>query len=202
MIIAGLPSSETVFEYLTGCWKRLYAANKELHRSSYDKKQWQQLFDRLKSLIISYCGLTLEDPTMFPQPNRPTGPAEFLPLLLSLSDDKSDLALAPSELLPFLNDLATHDVLADVLTPTFSLFFQQWFSISPTPDITGQDWRRYLGAVALMVQVKPIAALVSILSSMLTIATYSGRVDRTRCYCPKARMAILAWPINAPKCIP
>lgn len=97
---------------------------------------------------------------MFPQPDRPTGPAEFLPLLLSLSEERSDLALSPSELLPFLNDLAAHDVLADVLSPTFSLFFQQWFSLSPTPDITGQEWRQYLGAVSLMTQVKPIAALV------------------------------------------
>ena len=31
-ILAGLPRSETIFEYLTGCWKRLYAANREMNR--------------------------------------------------------------------------------------------------------------------------------------------------------------------------
>jgi ubiquitin conjugation factor E4 B len=60
-----------VFEYLTGCWKRLYAANREMSRlgySSTEKAQWAKAFDELKRLIISYAGMTLEDPSMFPQP--------------------------------------------------------------------------------------------------------------------------------------
>ena len=112
--------------------------------------------------------------------SRATGPAEFLPILLAItagtpsagdplttsSSSAKPAASTPldaAELLPFLNDLAigTKDVLSDVLTPTFSLFFQQWFSISPSPDILGSEWRQYLGAVATLVQVKPIAALVS-----------------------------------------
>lgn len=52
-------------------------------------------------------------------------------------------------------------MLADVLTPTLSLFFQEWFKITPTPDLLGDDWRRFLGAVSLLTQVKGIAAAVS-----------------------------------------
>jgi ubiquitin conjugation factor E4 B len=73
-------------------------------------------------------------------------------------------ALAPGDLLPFLNDLAagfTQEMLADVLTPTLSLFFQEWFKIVPTPDLLGDDWRRFLGAVGLLTQIKGIAAAVS-----------------------------------------
>lgn len=73
--------------------------------------------------------------------------------------------LGAADLLPFLNDLATgfpDDTLADVLTPTLSLFFQEWFKLSPTPDLLGSEWRRYLGAVATLVQVKGIASLVSL----------------------------------------
>lgn len=33
MILAGLPEGETVFEYLVGCWKRLYISNREMARS-------------------------------------------------------------------------------------------------------------------------------------------------------------------------
>lgn len=72
--------------------------------------------------------------------------------------------LQPNDLLPFLQDLAAgfdNDTLKDVITPTLSLFFQEWFKITPTPDIMGAEWRRYLGAMNLLVQVKPIAALVS-----------------------------------------
>ncbi|CAD6576435.1 MAG: hypothetical protein TREMPRED_001677 [Tremellales sp. Tagirdzhanova-0007] len=184
-ILAGLPRSETIFEYLTGCWKRLYAANREINRLAYsaeEKGSWKAAFERLRSLIVSYCGMTLEDPTMFPQPaSRPTGPAEFLPILLALtpkiisaagdqpstSSNMFPTSLGATDLLPFLNDLAAGfagDTLADVITPTLSLFFQEWFKISPTPDLLGDDWRRYMGAVATLVQVKAIAALFPTLS--------------------------------------
>lgn len=82
-ILAGLPQNETVFEYLTGCWRRLYIANRETHRvvrssrasglivqayPANEKATWAKTFEAVKALIISYCGLTLEDSSMFPQP--------------------------------------------------------------------------------------------------------------------------------------
>lgn len=73
-------------------------------------------------------------------------------------------ALTSDDLLPFLGDLLAgfpDGSFADVITPTLSLFFQQWFQITPTPDLLGDDWRKYLGAVSLLVQVKGIASLVS-----------------------------------------
>jgi ubiquitin conjugation factor E4 B len=78
-------------------------------------------------------------------------------------------ALAPSDLLPFLNDLAEGDAdrLPDIITPTLSLFFQQWFKIKPSPDLMGTQWLQYLGAVALLVQSKPIAAIVSWFGQLL-----------------------------------
>ncbi|KLT45417.1 hypothetical protein CC85DRAFT_282483 [Cutaneotrichosporon oleaginosum] len=185
-VLAGLPQNETVFEYLTGCWKRLYAANREMLRFSYsaaEKAQWAYAFDELKRLIISYAGMTLEDPSMFPQPaaRRDVGPAEFLPLLLGVGDSEDSNpgdpytsstaerlvihqgALQPSDLLPFLNDLVAgfpDGSFADVITPTLSLFFQKWFQISPQPDLLGNDWRKYIGAMSTLVQVKGIAALL------------------------------------------
>ncbi|ODO06452.1 ubiquitin-conjugation factor E4 B [Cryptococcus wingfieldii CBS 7118] len=180
-ILAGLPQSETVFEYLAGCWKRIYIANKDAQKYSFteeEKGQWKQVMEKIKALVVSYCGMTLEDPTMFPQPEgKPTGPAEFLPLLLSIhqpiAGDHLTSAptppptvsgpLQPADLLPFLQDLAagfTPDTLSDVISPTLSLFFQQWFSISPTPDILGSEWRRYLGAMNALVQVKAVAGLL------------------------------------------
>lgn len=175
LILAGLPDSETVFEYLIGCWRRLYSSARELNRSAYDKTLWTPTFERLKGLIISYCGMTLEDPSMFPQPDKPVGPSEFLPILLSLNPTAGDPLTTTSkppttsilpgdELLPFLNDLAngvSSEQLVDTITPTLSLFFQQWFQIS-NPDLLGDDWQRYIGAVNTLAQVKAIAALVSL----------------------------------------
>lgn len=66
-----MPEGETVFEYLTGSWKRLNSANRELSKLAYSKEEkakWHEAYTELKRLIISYSGMTLEDPTMFPQP--------------------------------------------------------------------------------------------------------------------------------------
>lgn len=66
-----MPQDETIFEYLTGCWKRLNAARREFSRIAYSKEEkakWAAAAEELQRLIISYCGMTLEDPTMFPQP--------------------------------------------------------------------------------------------------------------------------------------
>jgi ubiquitin conjugation factor E4 B len=66
-----MPKDETTFEYLTGCWKRLYLASREFGRLAYTKEEkakWTESFAKMKDLIITYTGLTLEDPSMFPQP--------------------------------------------------------------------------------------------------------------------------------------
>ncbi|WOO81182.1 Ubiquitin conjugation factor E4 [Vanrija pseudolonga] len=211
-VLAGLPQDETVFEYLTGAWKRLYTANREFNRLQYSKEEkakWVAAFDELKRLIISYSGMTLEDPTMFPQPpSRPVGPAEFLPLLLGVtapSSGNSDPlssstvvaqskgALAQSDLVPFLNDLAAgfaDGSMADVITPTLSLFFQEWFKITPTPDLLGNDWRNYLGAVSLLVQVKPIAALLPSLPVWVAPSVTAAKVEWQSLLGPLTRLSV------------
>lgn len=216
MVLAGMPQNETVFEYLTGCWKRLYAANREISRLGYnptEKIQWTNAFDELKRLIISYLGMTLEDPSMFPQPaaRQDLGPAEFLPLLLGVNDDANSNAGDPytssaaekhvvqqgalkhSDLLPFLNDLITgfpDGSFADVITPTLSLFFQKWFQINPTPDLLGDDWRKYLGAVSLLVQVKGIAALFPSLPVWLAPNVTGNTIEWKSLLGPLTRLSV------------
>jgi ubiquitin conjugation factor E4 B len=93
--------------------------------------------------------------------SKPLGCAEFLPILLALNAS----TLSSTELLPFLNDLSgsfgQSNEMADVITPTLSLLFQEWFKITPTPDLLGSEWKQYLGAMNTMAQVKGIAASVS-----------------------------------------
>jgi ubiquitin conjugation factor E4 B len=108
----------------------------------------------------------------YPDNSRNLGPAELLPILLALTPSTSpgdplttkttSTPIDPSDLGLFLNDLSayTDQPIGEILSPTFSLFFQQWFGITPTPDIMGDEWRQYLGAVAALIQVKAIAAMV------------------------------------------
>ncbi|KAL7421849.1 Ubiquitin conjugation factor E4 [Cryptotrichosporon argae] len=218
-VLAGLPEDETVFEYLAGCWKRLYLANREMRGLAYsaeEKARWSTTFDELKRLIISYCGMTLEDPTMFPQPqNRPVGPAEFLPILLAVSPitstnvdpltSNSEPVAAPirgplgaNDLLPFLADLAAgaEDRLAAVITPTMSLFFQEWYRITPTPDILGEDWRRFIGAMDVLVKVKGIAAILPILPVWVAPNVTAPKIEWQSLLGPLSRLSV--YPHDAP----
>ena len=142
----------TVFEYLVGCWKRLNSAKTNLIKKvgvtrsvctkrSYvvpqnpviESQQASVLLEKIRDLVISYAGLTLQDPEMFPQPSgcvsncasrihhhsyayhrRELGPSEFVGSLLSLSALSTPLTtasspnhvLSPTEVQPFLQDLA------------------------------------------------------------------------------------------------
>lgn len=77
----------TVFEYLVGCWKRLNSAKANLIKKvgiAHDVRtehshiapqnpvnelqQASALLEKIRDLIISYAGLTLQEPEMFPQP--------------------------------------------------------------------------------------------------------------------------------------
>lgn len=72
-IAAAVPLSQTVLEYLVGCWKRLNTHRLTLLRRGLGQQQLTQasgVLEHLRDLVISYAGLTLQDPTMFPQPNK------------------------------------------------------------------------------------------------------------------------------------
>ncbi|WWC62119.1 uncharacterized protein I303_104710 [Kwoniella dejecticola CBS 10117] len=165
------------------CW--LKGLTEELREEGID------LADRL--LIAR---LSLDTATM--ASSKSVGPAEFLPLLLSVTagaDSNGDQyttsvqrpaqmssgALTGADLLPFLNDLAIgfpSETMTDVITPTLSLFFQEWYKISPTPDILGSDWRRYLGAVALLLPTLPIWLAPDVNASKLEWQSLLGPLTR------------------------
>ncbi|KAF7365176.1 U-box domain-containing protein [Mycena venus] len=117
-VLASLPPQQTTFEYLVGCWKRLNSARSALMKKAYSPVDVQNALNRLekvRELIISYTGLTLQEPEMFPQPSgRPLGPPELVAPLLSLSalsapllgsSSSSPNTLTPSDIDVFLQDL-------------------------------------------------------------------------------------------------
>ncbi len=70
-VLAALPPNQTHFEYLSGCWKReRLERSKVIARQAGDPAQATKRLESLtavKGLIVSYLGLVLSDPTMFPQ---------------------------------------------------------------------------------------------------------------------------------------
>ncbi|KAF7965550.1 hypothetical protein HWV62_42882, partial [Athelia sp. TMB] len=89
-VLASLPAQQTVFEYLIGCWKRLNTARSAVLKKAgisnvfkigYTPVEAQQALgalEKLRELVVSYTGLTLQEPEMFPQPQgKPLGPTEL-----------------------------------------------------------------------------------------------------------------------------
>jgi ubiquitin conjugation factor E4 B len=113
--------------------------------------------------------------------SRPAGPAEFLPILLSAtssapaydpltsstpSASSKNLPLQPDSLPQFLVDLSARfasdtDSLRNILESILSFLFQEFFKAAPPVDLVGGEWRKWIGALEVLVQVKGIAAMVS-----------------------------------------
>ena len=81
-----------------------------------EQQQALDILEKLRDLIVSYTGLTLQEPEMFPQPNIPEkefGAAELVPSFMSLSalsgpyltSNSSTSLLDSADIETFLQDL-------------------------------------------------------------------------------------------------
>ncbi|KAI0661957.1 ubiquitin conjugation factor E4 [Cubamyces menziesii] len=173
-VLASLPPQQTVFEYLVGCWKRLNAARSDLVKKKIvpvDQQRAMQLLDKLRDLVVSYTGLTLQEPEMFPQPSgKPLGPAELVPSLLALSTlsgpylstSTSQTLLDASEIEVFLQDLVKRfepdNELDSVLGPVVA---QLCFHPSVQGGLSNDGWRSVISGLEALVSIKPIAAMIT-----------------------------------------
>ncbi|KAG2051581.1 hypothetical protein BDR06DRAFT_938883 [Suillus hirtellus] len=181
-VLASLPP-QSVFEYLVGCWKRINTAKSILLKKNpvSETQQATALLNQLRDLIISYIGLNLQDPEMFPQPaDRPLstlGSHELLSPLLSLSalstplyasTTTSQTTLAPTEVQLFLQDLVARFADPDELFTTLSTLVRTLIAHTltiPSEGIGGSGgdsaWRGVIGGMEALVGVKPIAEMIT-----------------------------------------
>ncbi|KAL8293009.1 hypothetical protein RQP46_000703 [Phenoliferia psychrophenolica] len=174
-VIASLPENETLFEYLAGCWKRERAERyKIVAKKGADPKEVAQrleVLNTLKRLIISYLGLVLEDPTMFPQDhitNKPLGPLELRPLLLpsSTAATASSTSVSAQDLPGILQDLSASPD-ASVASLVGPLVAQSAHDILANKlDIGGGGqggvgWREHIAAVHSLSELKAVAAALT-----------------------------------------
>lgn len=171
-VLASLPRS-TLFEYLVNSWKRLNAAQTHFNKQKHPPLETQQavaVLDKLRDLLISYAGLTIQEPRMFPQPDSVNdadlGAIELVRPLLALSalsgplsSSSSTSLLSPAEVHPFLNDLSARfqasGELTDVLAPVFTRLLHDPSLLDPAglvaPDA---GWRRVLAGLEVLVSIK------------------------------------------------
>ncbi len=168
--------------------------------------------EKVRDLIISYAGLTLQEPEMFPQPtvSRPLGAAELVEPLLSISAFSAPLLsgpstspnrLAPTDVDQFLQDIARRfepdDELEGVLGPVVrQLLFHP--SLFRPEGLGGGDsgWRSVIGGLEALVSVKPIAIMITKMEDWNPPAATAYNFEITSLMGPLCRLGVFPreWP--------
>ncbi|CAE6456226.1 unnamed protein product [Rhizoctonia solani] len=166
-VLVALPPLETSLGYLVGCWKRIHTIRIQLSRRPpplADLQRATQILDKLRELVVSYAGFTLQDPGMFPQPQGVVlGAQELLPSLLSLSAaplnaGTTELGLGAGDVETFIGDLAKRfagDELDEIVGPIITMVI----AALPAEGLGsgGSEWRAVVGALEALVSDKNVA---------------------------------------------
>jgi ubiquitin conjugation factor E4 B len=216
-VLSSLPPQLTTFGYLVSAWKRLNSTRSALLKKGYTPVQTQQamgVLEKIRNLIISYAGLNLQDPDMFPQPSGvPLGPPELVKPLLSLSalsapllsaPTSSPYTLTPNDVEPFLQDLARRfepdDELAGVLGPVVrSLLFNT--ALFRPEGLGGGDaaWRGIVGGLEALVSIKSIAVMITRMDEWNPAQATPATFELFSLMGPLCRLGVFAreWPAIA-----
>ncbi|KAG8733450.1 hypothetical protein FRC11_006177 [Ceratobasidium sp. 423] len=208
-VIVALPPLETSLGYLVGCWKRILAIRIQLSRRPpplADLQRATEILDKLRELVVSYAGLTLQDPAMFPQPEGvPLGAQELLPSLLSLSSaplnaGSTALGLGAGDMEAFIGDLAKRfadDGLDEIFGPIITMVV----GALPAEGLGsgGSEWRAVVGALEALVSDKNVAMAFPRLPNWLPEGVAPHNVEFASLLGPLARMGIFGreWPALA-----
>ncbi|KAJ4482100.1 ubiquitin conjugation factor E4 [Lentinula aciculospora] len=216
-VLASLPLQQTIFEYLVGSWKRLNVARTTLIKKGYTPSDTQTALnklDKLRTLVVSYAGLTLQEPEMFPQPSaRPLGPPELVAPLLSLSalstplyssNNTSPNSLSPTDIEQFLQDLASRfepdDELDEVLGPVVRLLLSHESLFRPE-GLGGAltTWRGVVGGLEALVSIKSIAVMITRMPEWNPVNANAANFEMLSLMGPLCRLGVFAreWPMLA-----
>ncbi|KAJ8523244.1 hypothetical protein ONZ45_g319 [Pleurotus djamor] len=213
-VLVSLPRDQTIFEYLVSCWKRINATRTSFIKRGFppiDTQHGLSKLEKVRDLIISYAGLTLQEPEMFPQPQgRLLGPPELVAPLLSLSALSTSLLagsatssnkLSPSEVEPFLQDLARRfepdDEIDGVLGPVVKHLV--WHESLFRPEGLGggdASWRGVVGGLEAMVSIKSIALMITRMEEWIPAGATAASIERTSLFGPLCRLGVFTreWP--------
>jgi ubiquitin conjugation factor E4 B len=171
-VLASLPTT-SVFSFLVSAWKRAAAAQSALSKRKHpplDAQRAGGALSALRELLVSYAGLALQDPLMFPAPAgadpATLGAPELVPPLLALSAlagplgaAPQDALLAPAEVGPFLADLSARFLPAGELPGVLGPVFTALLGVPALRDPGGlvapdAAWRRVLAALDALLAVR------------------------------------------------
>lgn len=139
-----------------------------------EQQQALDNLEKLRDLIISYIGLTIQEPEMFPQPivpDKELGAAELVPSFMSLSalsgpyltSNSSTSLLDSADIETFLQDLVKRfepdNEIDGVLGPVVvKLCSHESLKVG---FASGDGWRGVISGLEALVSVKPIAVMIT-----------------------------------------
>lgn len=178
VFLSKVPTDQTVFEYLVGCWKRLNAAKSALLKKGHPPVSIQkalELEEKMRHLLISYIGINFQAPDAFYAPaGKDAGPQELVKVLLSLSalstgmyggSTPSPNSLVDFEIPQLLQDIVhrfdSEDGLAEVLGPVVIKLLTHP-SLLREEGLAASDpqWRGVLTGLEALVAHKQIANMI------------------------------------------
>ncbi|GAC74338.1 ubiquitin fusion degradation protein-2 [Moesziomyces antarcticus T-34] len=94
-VLASLPKGQTSWDYLAACWKKARAEEGRVRKALPAAEQQKALgvLEEIRGLLVSYAGLVLQTPDMFPNAAKPNGtPLSPLVLVDSLTRVSSSMS--------------------------------------------------------------------------------------------------------------
>ncbi|SPO49352.1 related to UFD2 - ubiquitin fusion degradation protein [Moesziomyces antarcticus] len=94
-VLASLPKGQTSWDYLAACWKKARAEEGRVRKALPVAEQQKALgvLEEIRGLLVSYAGLVLQTPDMFPNAAKPNGtPLSPLVLVDSLTRVSSSMS--------------------------------------------------------------------------------------------------------------
>lgn len=94
-ILANLAKGQTSWDYLVACWKMARAEESRVRKSlpAAEHSKALAVLEEIRALVISYAGLVLQSPDMFPNSTKPNGtPLSPLVLVDSLTRVSSSIS--------------------------------------------------------------------------------------------------------------
>ncbi|CBQ69151.1 related to UFD2-ubiquitin fusion degradation protein [Sporisorium reilianum SRZ2] len=94
-ILASLPKGQTSWDYLVACWKQARVEESRVRKAlaAADQARAMAVLQEIRALLISYTGLVLQTPDMFPNAAKPDGtPLSPLVLVDSLTRVSSSIS--------------------------------------------------------------------------------------------------------------
>ncbi|KAF9170198.1 hypothetical protein BGX20_009313 [Mortierella sp. AD010] len=148
----------SLFDYLLDCWKRLETVKLQTSRAKTLAanviEERVQSLNASKSLLVSYAGLVLQMPDMFPQiqSSTPLGAPQLVARLFADQDTPSGV---PSEFLKDISVRFKDDGLENIIQPIVA-----GIAARSREATILKDWRTPFRALLTLVEIPAIAAVI------------------------------------------